>query len=436
MASPSTSSPLPPVPAGTQLAIAAQPASASSGVVFGQPVLVQLRDSASNAVAEAGIIVTTEIASGGGALTGTLSVATNGSGVATFATLVIAGTVGDRTLIFSAPGRTNVTSNPIAVTAGAATKVAITTQPSASVVTGVVFVQQPVVQVVDAWNNAVRQAGVVVRASSVDSDYPFLEGAVAATTDDSGAATFTNLMLSGGVGEEELAFKAVGLTATVSGSIHVLPGPPFAIDFFTYPSGLAQNGVGFAQQPTVFVEDYFGDALPDSGVVVTAAISTGGGVLSGGLTAITDRTGTARFTNLAITGTNGARTLCFSAPGLVGGQDLVVVIAGPASQLSIATQPSASAPSGVALAQQPVIQLVDASNNVVSQPGVVVTASITSGNGTLAGTVTATTDLRGVATFANLAIAGAGATTLSFSAPRAVGGNVRPHHNRTNDGPF
>jgi hypothetical protein len=65
----------------------------------------------------------------------------------------------------------------------------------------------------------------------------------------------------------------------------------------------------------------------------------------------------------------------------------------------ISTQPSASAQSGVAFAQQPVIHVRDVWNNAVLSP-VVVTAAIASG-GTLSGMFTATTNANGVASFAN-----------------------------------
>src|SRR2546429_1875127 len=51
-------------------------------------------------------------------------------------------------------------------------------------------------------------------------------------------------------------------------------------------------------------------------VTVTAAIATGGGTLGGTLTATTNGSGVASFTNLAITGTAGDRTLSFTATGL------------------------------------------------------------------------------------------------------------------------
>src|ERR1039458_2211141 len=90
----------------------------------------------------------------------------------------------------------------------------------------------------------------------------------------------------------------------------------------------------------------------------------------------------------------------------------------PAVQLVITRQPVATAGSGAAFAQQPVIQLQDVQGNPVSQVGVVVTAEIIAGGGALGGTITATTDASGQATFVDLSITGiVGNRTLNFSAP-------------------
>src|SRR5690606_35997651 len=92
------------------------------------------------------------------------------------------------------------------------------------------------------------------------------------------------------------------------------------------------------------------------------------------------------FTNLAITGTAGMRTLGFGTTGLAGATSSnVTVQAGAATQLTITTQPSATVTNGVAFPQQPVLQLRDASGNAVNQAGVTVTATIASGGGTLSG---------------------------------------------------
>src|SRR5207244_1551408 len=127
----------------TQLSITTEPsATAQSGVPFAQQPVLQLRDGVGNAVSQAGVTVTAAIASGGGTLGGTLTATTNTSGVASFTNLGITGTAGDRTLSFAATGLTGATSTTISITAGAATQLAVTTQPSSSASSGTAFTQQ------------------------------------------------------------------------------------------------------------------------------------------------------------------------------------------------------------------------------------------------------------------------------------------------------
>src|SRR5256885_5625553 len=146
--------------AATQLAVTPQPsASAQSGVAFAQQPVVQLRDGAGNPVSQSGVTVTAAIATGAGTLGGTLTATTTSGGTASFTNLSISGTAGDRTLSFSAPGLTGVVSTTITVGAGAATQLALTTQPSAPAPSRVAVAQQPVVQLRDGDGNAVNQAG-------------------------------------------------------------------------------------------------------------------------------------------------------------------------------------------------------------------------------------------------------------------------------------
>src|SRR5438094_950175 len=404
--------------AATQLTLTTQPsATAQSGVAFAQQPVVQLRDGAGNAVSQAGVTVTAAIATGGGTLGGTLTVVTNGSGVASFTDLTISGAAGDRTLSFSAPGLTTAVSGTIAVGAGAATQVTLTTQPSATAQSGVAFAQQPVVQLRDGDGNAVNQAGVTVTAA-IATGGGTLGGTVTAATNGSGVASFTNLAISGTVGERTLTFSATGFVSVTSGPVNVTAGAATQLTLTTQPSSTAQSGVAFAQQPVIQVRDASGNAVSQASVTVTAAIATGGGTLGGTLTAATNGSGVATFTNLAITGVAGDRTLSFSATALTPAvSGTITVGAGAATQLTLTTQPSSTAQSGVAFAQQPVVQLRDGDGNAVNQAGVTVTAAIATGGGTLGGTVTAATNGSGVATFTNLSISGtAGDRTLSFSA--------------------
>ena len=181
------------------------------------------------------------------------------------------------------------------------------------------------------------------------------------------------------------------------------------------PSASAASGVAFVQQPTVQLRDASGN--PVSAVVpVTAAIASGGGTLGGTVTVNTNAAGLATFTNLAVTGTVGARTLQFTSGGLTAATSTAVTIsAGAATQLTMVQQPSATAANGVAFVQQPTVQVRDASGNAVS--GVVsVTAAILTGGGTLGGVATVNTNGSGLATFAGLSITGTvGARTLQFT---------------------
>ena len=403
----------------TQLTLTTQPSTtAQSGVAFARQPVVQLRDAAGNAVSQAGVTVTAAIATGGGTLGGTLTAATSGTGVATFTNLSISGTIGDRTLSFSATGLTLAVSGTITVGAGAATQLTLTTEPSPTAQSGVPFARQPVEQLRDGAGNAVSQAGVTVTAA-IATGGGTLGGTLTAATSASGVATFTNLSLSGTAGDRTLSFSATGLAPAVSGTITVGAGVATHLTLTTQPSATAQSGVAFAQQPAAQLRDAAGNAVSQAGVTVTAAIATGGGSLSGTATAATDGGGVASFTNLAISGTAGDRTLSFSATGLTQAvSGTITVSAGAASQLTLTTQPSATAQGGVAFARQPVVQLRDGAGNAVSQAGVTVTATIASGAGgaTLA-SATATTGSTGVATFSGLAITGtAGTYTLSFGA--------------------
>ncbi|HKW48369.1 MAG TPA: hypothetical protein VJN70_13060, partial [Gemmatimonadaceae bacterium] len=199
------------------------------------------------------------------------------------------------------------------------------------------------------------------------------------------------------------------------------PPPPSSasqLGLTTQPSSTARSGVQFAQQPLVQLRDSVGNPVSQAGVAVSAAIASGGGTLGGTTSVLTDSLGRAAFGNLSISGTVGARTIRFTSGTLTAVVSSTINVgAGPASQLSITTQPSSTAQSGVALAQEPVIQLRDAANNAVSQSGMVVSATDASGGGTLGGVTAITTSASGAAAYTNLSITGSGMQTLQFTAP-------------------
>jgi hypothetical protein len=405
----------------TALAIVTQPsASAQSGVAFGMQPVVKLRDAAGNDVASPGVAITASIASGpaGATLGGGTTVQTSGSGVATFTNLAITGPAGSYTLQFSSPGLAGVTSTAIAVTAASASQLSITTQPSTSATSGKPFAQQPVLQLRDASGNAVGVSGVDVTAA-IASGGGTLGGTVTVTTNSSGTASYTDLEITGLPGNRTLSFSSAGLTPAISSTISVGLAPATQLSVSTQPSPSAVSGAPFGIQPGIQLLDALGSPVSQSGVVVTATIASGGGTLGGTTTATTDNSGVATFTYLSISGAPGSRTLGFSAPGLTSATSNTISITAPsASKLTLTTQPSSSAFSGVTFSVTPVIQLEDANGVAVSQSGVPVTVSVASGSAILSGTLTVNTGSTGNASFGGLSLTGpAGDHTLRFTSP-------------------
>ena len=96
----------------TQIAITGVPGSpVALGASFA--VTAQLRSSAGAAVALQGVPLTIAIASGGGALGGTLTLVTNASGVVSFTGLSVTGVAGDRTFTISGASLASATSSAI-----------------------------------------------------------------------------------------------------------------------------------------------------------------------------------------------------------------------------------------------------------------------------------------------------------------------------------
>jgi len=199
------------------LAMQTQPSSAAqSGVEFAVQPVVQLKDPAGNDLPQSGLDVTASIV-GTGTLGGTVTQATDASGLATFTDLKITGPAGSYTLQFTAPGTTQAVSTPITI-GGAAAGIVITTNPPVSALSGEVFDPsvQPVVEVTDEGGNPA--AGVQVTATKA-SGSGTLEGNTSATTDAAGVARFGDLGISG-TGSHTLEFTA-GTTSVISSPVAI-----------------------------------------------------------------------------------------------------------------------------------------------------------------------------------------------------------------------
>ena len=91
------------------------------------------------------------------------------------------------------------------------------------------------------------------------------------------------------------------------------PRPPVRVAIATQPAGPVVNGTQLPQQPAVQLFNDQNQPATVANVVVTAGLASGGGQLSGGITAATDGNGRAVFAGLVMLGTAGPKTLSFSA---------------------------------------------------------------------------------------------------------------------------
>ena len=212
----------PPPPRATRLALIVQPAThAQSGTNLTAQPAVQLQDDQGAAVSQAGVPVGAAIATGGGSLAGTTTVNTASNGLATFTGLAIRGTIGERTLAFTAPDLASVNSGTIVVTAGVAALITVREGSQQTAAAGLAVPTPPSVTVTDADNN--RVAGVPV-TFQVASGGGTVDPATPVSTDGDGIAAVSSWTLGPAEGANSLTASSSGLTGspitfTATGSV-------------------------------------------------------------------------------------------------------------------------------------------------------------------------------------------------------------------------
>ena len=378
------------------LAVTTQPSAiAQNGVAFGQQPVVQIEDSAGNPVALASVQVTAAIASGGGALSGTNPIATDGVGEAAFTDLAITGTVGPRVLAFTAPGLAGVSSTTIDLQAGAATTLALNAGDNQSATAGTAVAIAPSVKATDASGNAVGGVSVTFAVLSGGGS---VVPVTSVATGSNGVATATSWTLGPTAGKNELtatstpALSGSPVTFTATATV----GAATAIvktggDNLTGP---VLSTLGTPHEVTV--RDANGNGVP--GVVVSWA-AVGGSVLPTLDTTDAQGKSTAVRTLGAIAGTQTT-----SATALISGTPSVTfnitATSSGASQMVAFSGDGQTDTVGQTVPQPLVVRVSDASNNPVS--GVTVTWSVTLGNGLVGGasSTTSVTDAQGLASIA------------------------------------
>jgi adhesin/invasin len=240
---------------------------------------------------------------------------------------------------------TGATGSPVEFTAtaavGEAGSLSIRVQPASSGQSGVALAQQPQVQLVDANGNPVARSGLAVTAElAAGPGGATLTGSATASTNDQGLAVFSNLGISGASGTYRLNFTGANVAGALSENIIISAGSAAKLTIVTQPSSTAGSEQPFGQQPVVRVVDAIGNPVAVAGISVTAAVASGTGTLLGTVSVPTDESGVARFTNLAIRGSD-AHTLIFGAPGLATVVSSTIMVSGiPSAATSTITVPA------------------------------------------------------------------------------------------------
>jgi trimeric autotransporter adhesin len=302
---------------------------------------------------------------------------------------------------------------PVANVMAAGETLAFTTPP-AGATGGIAFTTQPLVTISPA-----NAGGTVSLAIGNNPSSGTLSGCATPAYDSStGTFAFSGCRIDkAGNGYTLIAtWNGPGNVHDTSVGFNVAVGPAAQLVFTQQPVGNVGIGVNLPTQPSVSVTDAGGNVrTADTATQVTLAIksgtpTTGGpGVLACTTNPVTVAAGVAAFAGCKINNDTGAAYQLRATSGALTPADSSAfnIVAGAGTKLAFTTQPGGGI-AGTAWTLQPVVQVQDASSDVVvTDNTTVVTLAIGTNPG--AGTLTCTSGLsrtvvNGQATFAGCSI--------------------------------
>ena len=229
------------------------------------------------------------------------------------------------------------------------------------------------VQAVDRFGNGVAGIEVTWQWSGGGAVSP-----QSVTTGPDGRAA-TERTLGDRPGAYATAAKAEGLEGSpVSFNATAVAAPRPELVLVTEPSSTAAAGVALQRQPELQLQDPLGAPLSQAGVSVTVQIFSGAGTLGGRTKATSDANGRVVFTDLAIRGETGSRTLIFAADGFTPAISASITVnPGPPA----ASRSSASVPDGTAGAPTTItLHLKDEFGNPVAGASAAVSVTVGGAN--------------------------------------------------------
>jgi hypothetical protein len=419
------------VQAGTvaKIVFRVSPTSVGVGAVIIPAVQIELQDAGGNRTSAVNAV---SIAIGGNPSQATLggTLTRNAvAGVATFDDLTLSAVGNGFTFVASSAGVPSITSAAFNVTGTASvptiafvdgqTLAPLPAQPPPSVTmtAGVAPANPPSIRVVDAQGAPIANAAVsytVTRgAQTLFSGTP--------QTNTQGIITFATLAISPNNMQVAGNYSFVATLNGATGSPLTLPVTvvPAAPSRYVVTTSTGTPAASAQATITAQLVDQFNNTIASANRTVSWTLSGAGGGSLGGATSQTNANGQATIVYTAAASPNGSTVTAtatdVTTPSVSGQVTLTPQVAAPTpTRLGILSQPSASTTTGTTLAQQPSVQIQDASGNPVATP-TPVTVTATWSAGTVQN-ATATTNTSGVATFTNLTLVGTGTAPIVFAA--------------------
>ena len=230
-----------------------------------------------------------------GPLSGTLTTQVV-SGVANFSNLAL-DTVGSGYTIQAISGGLNpVTTNPINVSAGAASQLVISIKPPSTMVAGFGF--GLAFDAEDAFGNLAPTFTGTVSISLANNLKPATLNGPLVVHAVGGVANTHDFYTLDTAQSYNIAASTPGLPTVISGKVNVTPQAATHLAVVTQPPSSVPKGAGF--NLVVAAEDQFGNVDPTFSGSVSVAPPAGSGAALGGTTTVSAGAGNATFTGLTL----------------------------------------------------------------------------------------------------------------------------------------
>jgi adhesin/invasin len=318
------------------------PAIAVSGVPLSPQPALRLEDADGTPIAREGVIVTVQIASGGGSLTGATTATSDAEGQVAFTDLAISGSPGTRRLIFAADAFAPATSTPIALGVGAPSSIEPVAGDDQTATVGEAVPIDPSVMVRDADGNPLD--GIPVTFTVTGGDGTVSDNTPVTGSD--GVATVGEWKLGTTAGDNTISAAVAGQDLSGSPVVFSATGTPGGVSaeqstLTAAPASITASTGSSASTITVTVRDPFDNPL--SGVEVTLAVTGGSANTLVQPTSPTDANGvtTGKLSSTAV----GNRTVSATAGGIAIEQTAAVTVSAgvPSASTSSATVPNGQA---------------------------------------------------------------------------------------------